>query len=78
MRNNKDRISIIRALAAAKQAQDAGNFLLFRPCRGVRCERFGFSVGENPTRQLVVTAGSSLSGGGGNESIESLGRQRVV
>ncbi len=53
-------------------------FFFFRPCQGVRCERFGFSVGENPTRQLVVTAGSSLSGGGGNESIESLGRQRVV
>jgi len=33
------------------------------PFQGVRCARFGFSVGATPTRQLVVPAGSSLSGG---------------
>ncbi len=33
--------------------------------------RRDFSVGANPTRQLVVPAGSNRSGSGGNETVEA-------
>ena len=49
--------------------------LLARLARIMQCavERHATSVGESPTRQLVVPAGSNRGGGRGNEAVDALG-----